>query len=538
MSKAITERPGQGPQPEGGQPPAETAPSFVRADEPRFARLAGMAGVMLAVLGGMALGLILANRPSGLIGINLGSICLLAGLVLMVLHAGADRDLQIRRTYMVFGFALLIAGVVLCLVPSEGKVGGLFVAGYPCLLLAWLFLTASVRNEDEEPWRTSVLGVIGLVGAVLALTGFIGGNIGRGAFLEPHGLVLCLLGLAYLCTFVVIRRISDDLAYWTGVAMGVVGGIFFLIALGRSVLPPLLYSWHWLGTRPPPYVLPAGILLMGLGLLYVLFSAGLCSDNRLAVMTRRELAAFFYSPVAYVVFLGWGVLGWWEFAQFVTKITDWRALVEAQQLAGPPVEPIVRYYFLSLFSIIGLVFIVPALTMRLLSEERRMGTLEVLLTAPVSETTVVLSKFFAALLFFLLLWVPWGLYLVALRLLGGETFDSRPLLSFLVCLVCSGAGFVSMGLFFSSITRNQIASAAMTFIGMTALTVVYVAWDIVRGLHRDSAWVPVLYHVSYLNLWADALAGKLAFRFPLFHLSAAVLWLFMTIKVLDARKWS
>src|SRR5438132_1436948 len=127
MSKAVTDPPTHGP------PSGETAPSFVREDEPQLARVAGMVGVMLAVLGAMAVGLILANRPSGLVGMNLGSLCLLAGIVLMLLHAAADRDLQIRRTYLVLGGVLLAAGVVLCLVPSESKVGAWFVAGYPCL---------------------------------------------------------------------------------------------------------------------------------------------------------------------------------------------------------------------------------------------------------------------------------------------------------------------------------------------------------------------------------------------------------------------
>ena len=532
MSKAITERPNQGPQPGGGQPPAETAPSFVREDEPRVARLAGMAGVMLAVLGGMALGMILANRPSGLVGPSLGSTCLLTGLVLMLLHAAVDRDLQIRRTYLVFALLLLTAGVVLCLVPAEGQVGRLFVAGYPCLLVAWLFLTSAVRNETDEAWRRPVVGVLGVVGAVLALTGFIGGNIGHGNFLTPHGLLLALLGLGYLCSFVGTRGVSDDLAYWIGVGMGAVGVLFFLIALGRSILPPILYARHWINTRPEPYVVPVGILLMGLGLAYAAVSAGLCSENRLVVMTRRELAAFFYSPVAYIVLLGFTVIGGLQFLWFVGMVTDW----QRAGLRAPLVEPVVREFFMNDICLFAMAFIVPALTMRLLSEEQRTGTMEVLLTAPVDETAVVLSKFFAAWLFFLLLWVPWGLFLLALRVMGGQALDYRPLLSFLIALGCTGAGFIAMGLFFSSITRNQIVSAVLTFVGMLVLTAVVLGPRLIGN--PDSPWVSVMNHASYINLWAESLDGKLEFKFPVFHLSAAALWLFLTVKVLDARKWS
>src|SRR5947209_6700894 len=157
--------------------------------------------------------------------------------------------------------------------------------------------------------------------------------------------------------------------------------------------------------------------------------------------------------------------------------------------------------------------------MRLLSEERRTGTLEVLLTAPVSETSVVLSKFLAALLFFLLLWVPWGLLLVALRLIGGEPFDYRPLLSFSIALVCTGAAFVGMGVFFSSVTRNQIISAVLTFAGMLTLSFVIVAPQLIRPQNPNSAWIAVFDHASYIKLWQDSLKGKLEFKYPLFHLS-------------------
>jgi ABC-type transport system involved in multi-copper enzyme maturation permease subunit len=181
------------------------------------------------------------------------------------------------------------------------------------------------------------------------------------------------------------------------------------------------------------------------------------------------------------------------------------------------------------------IFVVPVLTMRLLSEERRTGTLEVLLTAPLDETTVVLSKFFAALIFFLVLCLPWGLFLVGLRVQGGEPFDYRPLLSFFIALAATGAGFLSMGLFFSSLTRNQIAAAVLTFVGMVALTLVYF---LQTDLPLSSTAKVFLNYTSYLELWRDSLGGTLSPRYLIFHISAAIFWLFLTVKVLEARKWS
>src|SRR5260370_40137114 len=105
--------------------------------------------------------------------------------------------------------------------------------------------------------------------------------------------------------------------------------------------------------------------------------------------------------------------------------------------AVPTIEPIVQHYVFGFIPVVLLIFMVPILTMRLLSEEKRTGTLEVLLTVPVNETTVVMSKFLAALIFFLLAWLPWGLFLIALRIQDGKPFDFLPLLSFLLALTFS-----------------------------------------------------------------------------------------------------
>jgi ABC-2 type transport system permease protein len=134
--------------------------------------------------------------------------------------------------------------------------------------------------------------------------------------------------------------------------------------------------------------------------------------------------------------------------------------------------------------------------------------------------------------------VPWGLFLVALRLGGGEPFDYQPMISFTIALVCSGAMFVSMGLFFSSLTRGQIISAVLTFVGMFALTAIFF---VVRAIQRsagDSAWVTFLTHLSYFHLWTAGATGRLDLKLLLFPLSATVIWLFLTVQVLNARKWS
>ena len=276
----------------------------------------------------------------------------------------------------------------------------------------------------------------------------------------------------------------------------------------------------------PNYFVSYGTVLLVVGLLYTLTGCGLASDSPLVVLTRRELGAFFFTPMAYLVLLGFGVATWISYTIWLDGISEPRAIA---------IEPIVQSYLVALFPVIALIFIVPALTMRLLSEEQRSGTLEVLLTAPVDETMIVLSKFLAALITYLVVWAPFGLYLLAIPLSGGNPFDYRPLLSFLVALIATGAAFMSMGLFFSSLTKNQVASGVLTLAGMLLLTYSFSQFH--RGLPDDSVLRKLMMHASYIDIWANSLEGKITPRFLLFPLSMTVLCLFLTVKVLESRKW-
>jgi ABC-type transport system involved in multi-copper enzyme maturation permease subunit len=247
------------------------------------------------------------------------------------------------------------------------------------------------------------------------------------------------------------------------------------------------------------------------------------------VLTRRELGAFFYSPMAYFVLIAVSLMAWWGFLLFINRL-----IPDSFGRTDRVMEPVVRYYFQTWIPIFVNLLAVPMLTMRLLSEEQRSGTLEVLLTAPVSETAVVLSKFLAALVMYVVVWVPFGGFLLSIPLSGGAGFDYRPLLSFFVGLLVIGASFISMGLFFSGLTRNQIVSMVLAVAGMITLTFLAVAKDLVTP---GGAAEAVLTHVSYLEVWGSTLEGRLVPNNLLFFLSSTIVWLFLSVKVLEARKW-
>lgn len=517
------------------RPARELAPSEVREDAPRLARGLGWFGLCLLALGiaGVYASASL-NRPL-LVGPGTAIAMVACGLALMLYHAAVEKDLQIRRTYGVLGFSWLVFAVVVTAVPFAGRpLATRFLSlGFMGLALHLFFLMPFVRNEDDPTWRNAATYVVGGVGLVLALTAFIGGNVSEG-FLLPYGLMLGVLGLFYLWAFVGMQGAATDLGYRAGLLMGVMGGVAFLAALARSVLPGVLYSWHWIRVRPEPYFVPSGLLVMAMGALYLGLSLGLCWDSRFVVLTRRELAAFFYSPIAYIVLFGLTAIAAIVFWQFIEQFIPPPGVPDVPLAVE---EPIIVNYIVNWLPVITVIFVVPVLTMRLLAEEQRTGTLEVLLTAPVGETLVVLSKFLAALIFFLIAWLPLALFLVALRVEGGKPFEYRPLLTFFFALAATGAGFVAMGEFFSSLTRNQIASAILTFAGMLGLLAIFFVKGRMEATTPESRWVPILGQASYVDLWLTSMRGVLAPRYMIFHVSAAVFWLFLTTKVLESRRW-
>jgi ABC-2 type transport system permease protein len=262
---------------------------------------------------------------------------------------------------------------------------------------------------------------------------------------------------------------------------------------------------------------------------YVAVGLGMALDWPYFVLTRRELAAFFLSPIAYISLFAFCICSWVSFWMFIS-------IFDRGGRGGPVQipEPVMVNYFISLFPVFVLLFVVPALTMRLLSDEQRSGTLEVLLTAPVDEPVVVLSKFTAGLIGYMVVWLPFGLILLAIPAAGGTMFDYRPIFSFSLAMLATGAMFISMGLFCSSLTSSQIASGLLAFGGMLLLTFVFFLAQRETGSRELTT---VLRHVSYLHTWISALEGRVVLRELLFPLSATVLFLFMTVKVLESRKW-
>lgn len=510
------------------QPMPERAPSVERVEPPTIARIVAMIGLFLTVLGALAMLAPRIGRVSGIItpdwGYRIGSV----GILLLLYHAFIERDLQFRRLYGFLGLALVVGGVALrVLAFRAGYMTTFAYYGLPCLAMGLIVVLAVIRNETEPSFRNLLLNTIGVVGGVMILFAAVMG-LRRAEFLPGEGIVLLVLGIFYVSSYIGQQETGSERAHYASLGLGGFGVVGFLVGVLCSSVPD--------GYFLSPYnnfFIPSGLILISVSIICMAISLGISCDWPVIVLTRRDLAAYFYSPIAYLIFFGMIVVGGFMFMFFVDQLisdpADFRR-------GGGIREPIVGQYIFSIWVVIMQMFIIAALTMRLFSEEKRTGTLEVLLTAPVNEISIVVGKFLACWIFYLFTWLPWWLFLVALRYMGNEEFDYRPVLSFMAALAAASAGLLAMGMFFSSMTSNQIIAAVLTFVGTLSHLVFYFVRH--QFTPEGTALHEVFRFANFLDLWLSALDGALAPRYLIFHVSVAVFFLFATVKMLESRKWS
>lgn len=244
-------------------------------------------------------------------------------------------------------------------------------------------------------------------------------------------------------------------------------------------------------------------------------------SGALAVL-RRELKAYFFSPLAYVVLTFFLLVNGYQFALIVAYLSDPRF---------PGGKPLELFFGQTIFTWLVLIFAGVFLTMRLISEELRQGTIETLMTAPVSEAQVVLGKYFAALVFYLFLWAPTLFYVAVIRYF--TPVDWGPIASSYLGIVGIGALFLAVGLFASAASKNQIVVAIASFFGLLVLFSAGLMENLANGETAKKFF-------GHVNLWQhmdDFAKGIVDTRRLVYYVSAAALFLFLTARALEAKKW-
>ena len=239
-------------------------------------------------------------------------------------------------------------------------------------------------------------------------------------------------------------------------------------------------------------------------------------------LLQRELRSYFVSPLAWAVLTFFLLVQGLSFVMIVSFLADPRA--------GGDVTPFL-IFFSSFFFWITLIFVTPVITMRLVSEERRSGTLEILLTSPLSETQMVLAKFSAAMVFWCFLWLPTLLYPLIIE--RYSDVDWGPISSGYLGVLGIGAMFLAVGLFGSSFAKNQIVAAAATFAMMMMFFIAPWFGSLVTGetLKQVFSYADLLSHME------DFSKGIVDSRRLVYYLTTTALFLFLTVRAVEAKKW-
>ncbi|MAE17326.1 ABC transporter permease [Candidatus Poribacteria bacterium] len=240
--------------------------------------------------------------------------------------------------------------------------------------------------------------------------------------------------------------------------------------------------------------------------------------KHIPAITAKELYTYFVSPVAYFVLIIFsGLSGFFFYAILL------RAIVR-QELSTAVMQVLFRNYIS-----VTLLFFAPAMTMRLFAEEKRSGTFELLMTSPIRDTEIVLGKYLASLILYLLMLTLTLFFPLLIKPFGQP--DYGQVLSGYLGITLLGAGFLSFSLMVSSMTRNQIVSALVSF------GILLVLWIISSFADRTGTTSRVLKYLSPVTHLDDFARGVISLKDTVYYLSFILVCLFCTVKSVESAKW-
>jgi ABC-2 type transport system permease protein len=248
------------------------------------------------------------------------------------------------------------------------------------------------------------------------------------------------------------------------------------------------------------------------------------------IIWQKELRSYFVSPIAYLLlamfavifgFFFWNIVGYFVFTGMESQM---RGEMFPMNINEQVIRPL-----LSNVGVIGLFFI-PMITMRLFSEEKRSGTIELLVTSPVRDGEIILGKWLAALSLYSVLLLLTALNFVFLFKYGNP--DWKPLAIGYLGLLLQAGALLAIGMFISTLTKNQIIAGAATF-GVCLLLWV-LEW--VSG-YETATWAQVLSYISVVTHIGSFSKGLLDSKDAVYYVSLTFLGIFFTARSLESLRW-
>jgi ABC-2 type transport system permease protein len=250
--------------------------------------------------------------------------------------------------------------------------------------------------------------------------------------------------------------------------------------------------------------------------------------NILAI-AGKELRGYFASPIAYIVIGFFALLYGWFFyvpLQFFNRQSMQMAMggggtLNINQMLIAPVLA---------NATVVILFVMPMITMRTYAEEKRSGTIELLLTSPITDTQIILGKFFGAMGLFLAMLAVTLIHMGILFIYGNP--DWKPVATAYLGLILMGGCFLSIGLLISSLTKNQIVAGMVTFAVFLMLWVIN--W--ISSFVGPTAQA-VLTHLSITDHFDDFSKGVIDTKHLIYYVSFISFGLFLTAKAVDSERW-
>lgn len=248
------------------------------------------------------------------------------------------------------------------------------------------------------------------------------------------------------------------------------------------------------------------------------------------LICQKELKSYFASPIAYLLMAAFGLIFGWALANSTIQFVrySFQMQMQGQQLPVNINQQIIGP-LLSFGSTITL-FLVPMITMRLFAEEKKTGTIELLLTSPVTDLQIILGKWLGSMLLYLCI-LAMSLVNVALLFAWGKP-DIRPVLVAYLGLILQAGCLLAIGEFISTLTRNQIIAGGVTF--FVCLFLWLLSWSTAND---TSAASQVLNYLSIVTHFDNFARGVIETKDVIFYLSMIFFSLFITSRSMESLRW-
>lgn len=243
--------------------------------------------------------------------------------------------------------------------------------------------------------------------------------------------------------------------------------------------------------------------------------------NKVLAIVKKELWQYFFSPIAYIVLASFFL---------VNSFLFYIILAAMSKAGGPSLSPMALLFGGTFFFWLLQLIVIPVITMRLGAEERKSGTIETLLTSPLSDLQIVLGKFLSSFIFYLIAWVLTFVYAFILR--SYNEVDWGPILSGYLGVFLLGGFFISIGLWATIISKNQIVAAIISFSLMTMMVAVTFLSFIFGGDKKE-----FVNYIDLLSIMENFSKGMVDSRNVIYLLSGTILFLALSVKSLEARRW-